>query len=291
MTVSMTLAATGFTASHDVPPDEYEPQLPVADQAHRHSTRSLFGDATLDLGLGLAKRWAIEASLPFRAVHQATTFTGADGQILPDFQSIHHRDGVTAGLGDVALLGRWRVVTADTTLPLRLDLRAGATLPTGGIEPDPEQLGREGKPHQHLFFGSGTVDPLVGFDGSYDLGALRILGYGQARASLYDNRLGYRQGARAGGGLGVDFTAGATAWRFLVQPEVTHEEVSRWGADLAENSGRTDVLVALGATWTPAPRWFVQARVKVPVATWTEQGDLTVPWFGLVSVGHALELY
>jgi hypothetical protein len=289
--VSLTLAATGFSASHDVPADEYEPGLPTAAQAHRHSTRSLFGDATLDASLGVAKRWAIEASLPMRGVQQTTTYTGASGEILPGFVSIHHQDGALAGVGDVALLGRWRAVAPDRTLPLRLDLRAGVTLPTGGIEPDPEQLGREGKAHQHLFFGSGTVDPVLGFDAGYDLQNLRIVGYGQARASLYDNRLGYRQGARAGGGLGVDFAAGLTGWRFLVQPELTHEEVSRWGADLAENSGRTDVLVTLGVTWMPAPRWFVQARAKVPIHTWTEQGDLTVPWFGLLSVGHAVELY
>ncbi len=294
----MTLAATGYTASHDVPPEEFEPGIAPEKQAHRHSTRSLFGDATLDASLGLSQRWAAELSLPFRVAHQRTEFTGAQGQSLPDFTSIHHQNGWLAGIGDVSVLARWRAIAADREQPLRVDLRLGASLPTGGIEPDPEQLGREGQSHQHLFLGSGTVDPLLGVDGSYDFGTWRLMGYGLARASLYDAKYGYRQGARGGGGLGADFAAGLKTWRFLVQPEIYHEEVSHWGADLAENSGRTDLLLALGAIWLPEPakdqqdtRWFVQFRVKVPAYTWTHQGDLTVPWFGLVSVGHALPIF
>lgn len=274
-----------------MPVDEYEPGVALGDQAHQHDTRSVFGDAVLDVALGLAKRWAVEASLPVRGTWQQTTFTGANGQDLGNFESIHHSDGLLSGVGDVSTMARWRAIQADPQRPLRLDLRAGLTLPTGGIEPNPETLGRAGEEHQHAFFGSGTLDPQVGFDGSWEGGSWRVLGFGQARASLYDNRTGYRQGARGIVGLGGDFSAGLMSWRFLVQPELYREDVSGWGNDVAENSGRTDVLLGLGATWLPAERWFVQLRVKAPIHTWSEHGHLTTPWYGLVSIGHAVALW
>lgn len=297
--VGLSFSGTTFRSAHAVDPMQPEPG---ALQPARHESRSVFADATLDLSLGVHRRVALEASLPYRVVHLTTDYIDAQGKTLPAFVSIHHRDGWTVGPGDVSTMARVRLFAASRERPLRLDVRAGATWPLGGIEPNPDVLGMAGKVHNHVFFGSGTIDPQIGFDGEWSFDKVRFLGFGMARTSLYHNRYGYKQGARGVVGAGIDFSPGLMGWRFSVIPEVYHEQTSGWGMHIAENSGRTDVLVGVGATWMPAPRWFVQARVKVPAVTWADggqltsmwlnrEGDLSSPWFAFVTVGHALELW
>lgn len=264
--------------------------MPLNKQAHWHETHSTFADATLDLSLGLHKRIAAELSVPLRSVYQSTQFLDAGGVVLPDFASIHHQNGLTLGLGDLALMGRVRLLRADANLPLRVDLRAGLTVPTGGIEPNPDELARQGLSHRHVFFGSGTLDPQLGVDGTYDFGAWRLMAYVFGHASLYTNRYGYKQGARVSAAVSADFSAGLKEWRFSVGPETYHEEISAWGADVAENSGRTDLLATASATWFPTPMWFLQVRAKIPLYTWAAD-PITPPWFGMFSVGRQFRLF
>jgi hypothetical protein len=240
--------------------------------------------------LGVHKRVAVELAVPLRSVYQSTAFSDANGTVLPGFVSIHHRDGEHIGMGDIGAMARVRLIRSTPELPVRLDVRAGLTVPTGGIEPDPDELGRQGLAHQHVFFGSGTFDPQIGFDGSYDFSILRLVAFGFGHASLYANRYGYTQGARATGGMYADFTAGLTGWRFAVGPEVYHEAISAWGADVAENSGRTDLLVSAGVTWFPTTDWFIQGRIKAPLHTWAVD-PITPPWFGLLTIGRQIRLF
>lgn len=271
--------------------DEYEPDIALAQQAHSHHTQSFFADASLDLSLGLAQRMAVDVSLPLRAAWQSTEYWGSKGEVLGNYSSIHHIDGWKAGVGDVPISLKLRILAPTPERKIRLDIRPGVTLPFGGIEPDPDELARAYLPHRHLFFGTGTFDPQLGVDGSWDLGPLQLVGYGYGRMAIYANKYNYQAGARAAGGLGASFSGGLEQFRFLVQPEFYHENVSAWGSDVAEMSGRTDVLLGVGASWLLAPMWALQVRAKIPLKTWSEMDSVTAPWFLMITVARAVDLF
>ncbi|MSP92272.1 MAG: hypothetical protein EXR79_10795 [Myxococcales bacterium] len=288
--LGLQLAGTGLDTGHDVPPDQFEPGVEPAKQAASHSTTMAFGDLTLDAELPLTKWLAPRLSLPLRAVRQQTEFHGATGAVLAGFESIHHRQGTKVGLGDIGLGARWRLVESGPERRWRIDARPGFTLPTGGTEPNPDELGRAGKAHEHVFFGSGTVDPTLALDTEVEFGGWRLNAFAFGRASLYANGHGYKQGARAGGGIGVDVGVGE-AWRLLARPEVYHEQASAWGNDRAEGSGRTDAIATGGVVWVPAPAWTLNAFVKVPVHTWSTGEQIEVPLLGMVGVTWAFDLF
>ncbi len=288
---SFTLTGTRFSSAHGVPGDELEPGISAAQQAHSHHTQSFFADASLDLSLGLTDRVGVDVALPLRTAWQSTEYWGLHDEVLSKFSSIHHIDGWKTGIGDVPISLKLRVLAPTPERKIRLDIRPGVTLPFGGTEPDPDELARAGMPHRHLFFGTGTLDPQLGMDGSWDLGAVQLVGYGYGRMPLYANKYNYQAGARAAGGLGASFSAGLEQFRFLVQPEFYHENVSAWGSDIAEMSGRTDVLLGVGATWLPAPMWALQVRAKIPLKTWSEMDSVTAPWFLMVTVARAVDLF
>lgn len=288
--VGLVFAGTALRTSHDVPPDQYEPGVPADQQARSHSTLAAFADASLELGVVVKRNWAAELSLPLRYVLQTTTFGDGKGGAIANFQSIHHDDGSTVGLGDAGVGVRLRALDPGDAGGLQLDARPGLTLPTGGIEPDAEALGAAGQAHNHIFFGSGTFDPTLQLDAAWAFDGWRVVGFASARTSLYANRYGYRQGSRLAGGVGVQFRLLDDAWHMVVRPEFYAETESGWGDHHAEGSGRTDLIATGGVGWHPAPRWALNLLVKVPLMTRTDHDALDVPVLGALAVQYEFPL-
>ena len=254
---------SGLEAGHTVDPDQFEPGVPDEDQARLHLVDLELFEVAARFSLGLTKRWALDVTAPFREVRVSADFEDETGEHLPDFSSIHHRNETISGMGDVSLAGRYR------WKPLNLagwifDLAAGASLPTGAIEDDPFALGAQGLPHQHIFFGSGTVDPVLGATGYRRSEVMPFVGWLRWSGPIETNSKGYRAGARVSSGLGFSPSFGLERWSFLGQLEVFHEEASRWAGRDARNSGRTDLVANLGAFWSPAEDWTAQLLVRVP---------------------------
>lgn len=258
------LAGTRLNASHEVDEDQGEPGVPDEMQPHRHLLSLEMQDAAVSLYAGLPKRWTLELQAPLRRVHVDAEFEDGDGELLPGFESIHHRTETIRGLGDVAVAARRRLLFAEGRR-WSLDLRVGVTLPTGETEPDPFHLGEEGEEHQHIFFGHGSVDPLIGFDTGRSVGELGLQGWARARVPVTDNSHGYRAGAMVAGGFSVFRSLGSSGLMGRAQVELYHEEPSRWSGQDARNSGRTDAIAGLGLSWSPqsAP-WLVHLLVRVP---------------------------
>jgi hypothetical protein len=108
---------------------------------------------------GLARGLGVEAVVPLRWVRTRIRFEDLEHQpiVVPN-GSIHHRNETLSGPGDPWLLlhgarglGAWTVAA-----------RGGISIPLGRTEPNPFELGRRGLPHQHIQFGTGTWDPVVG---------------------------------------------------------------------------------------------------------------------------------
>ena len=264
---------TRLGAGHSVDPDQYEPGIPDDEQAARHLVDLTVQELATRLSLGVTKRWAVDLEIPLRDVAIEADFEDTAGRPLPDFESIHHRDETISGVGDVSVTGRYR------WKPLNLvgwffDLSVGATLPTGHTEEDPFDLGSRGLEHQHLFFGSGTVDPIVGItavrrgESSVTLGWLRV------KTAIDTNSRGYQAGERLSAGIAATRDFGRDLWNFTGQLEIFHEGASTWGGRDARNSGRTDLLTNLGASWTPDPDWTLRAVLRLPTNLDARGGQL-----------------
>ncbi|MDX1644167.1 MAG: hypothetical protein R3244_07405 [Thermoanaerobaculia bacterium] len=256
-------------------PEQFEPGLPPERQARRHVLDLDLLNVYLVARLGLTRRVGVELEVPYREVRVDATFLDEEGERLAGFESIHHRTETISGLADLQLVGRFRFqVPAAGEEGWILDALGGVTLPTGGTEPDPFELGEEGHEHQHIFFGTGTVDPVAGLEGYRRWGQTQGTGWVRLRVPVDENSHGFRAGTRVSAGFGVQPPFRLAAVDLLAQLEAYHEEASRWGDQAARNSGRTDLILNFGATWAPSPHWSLYAILKLPENLDAEGGQL-----------------
>ncbi len=193
--------------------------------------------------LGLTASLGVEVQIPLRLVHTSIEYTTPDGRPYePLDPGIHHRDETLFGIGDSWLLGRW----AGQIGGLLVSVRAGASIPLGSTEPNPFALGDAGKRHQHIQFGSGTVDPVLSADLSKPVGRWLYLGYAQGQIAVYENRQGFQAGMKALGGV----QAGRRIWQAMTGAlglETLYEGPERWDGKILQDGslGRTEALLTL----------------------------------------------
>jgi hypothetical protein len=228
-----------------------------------------------------------ELQVPLRLSATTVRYLRLDGTPFePDYENIHHRNETLVGPADPWLSARAQVDVAGFLVTGRL----GVTLPLGRTEENPFALGAAGLPHQHVQLGTGTFNPLIGLEIARPLGALQLQAYGQAQLSLYDNRHGYRAGARILGGVEV----GGRVWQDLHCAggvAVFSEAPERWDGVIQQdgNLGRTDVLVGASLAY-PAGGFTFILGFKMPVYQLIIQsedphgsGQLTYP--GIINLG------
>ncbi len=217
-------------------------EVPV-QPAYLHDQRIYPGELRAVGEVGITDVLGIEVHVPTRIVHTTIKYATPGGApYVPVDPEVHHRNETLAGIGDPWVLGRWN----RTVGGVLITARAGVSLPLGHTEPNPFALGDQGLRHQHIQFGSGTFDPVAGFDVVRPSLKVQITGYGQAQTSLYDNRHGYRAGTRLLAGL----QAGRRLWKTLTGGagiDVAHEGAERWDGRIQQdgNLGRTELLAAL----------------------------------------------
>ncbi|HYM80331.1 MAG TPA: hypothetical protein VEY91_02845 [Candidatus Limnocylindria bacterium] len=121
--------------------------------------------------------------------------------------------------------------------------RAGVSIPLGDTEVNPFELGRRGLRHQHVQFGSGTWDPVLGAGIARDVAGGVAGATARVRLSLVENRHGLRGGHRYhlsttyGRGIGGQ-------WSGRAGIDYQREEAEKWEGRIEEegNLGRTDML-------------------------------------------------
>jgi hypothetical protein len=286
----LTMLGSYVHAGHSVEPDQHEPGVAAEDQPAHHELDIGLLEWDLDLQLGLHRRFAFELLLPIRTTIINATFVDADNVDLPGFASIHHRDETIAGLGDLVLGGRIGLVLPENVPRWTLSLRLGASLPTGHVEPDPFELGENGQAHQHMFFGNGTVDPVVGFDTSVAFDKWSLVGWTLARTPFYENRFGYRGSTIVVSGVGAQSGFGLQRWTFLLQPELYFENAALWNGRPARNSGRTSLLATAGVFVRPSDGWQLHVLLKIPYATWAKGGQLQWPFVATLGFTYTFDL-
>jgi hypothetical protein len=228
---------------------------------------------------GLASRWSVEAQVTSRLTITRIQYKRLDGTVFePDYPNIHHRNETLAGVADpwLAVRGAW-VLGGFQAMG-----RLGVTLPLGRTEPNPFVLGEMGLEHQHIQFGTGTFNPVLGVEIARPLERWNLQGYAQAMLVLYENEHGYRAGHRLGGGVSVDHAL-LDRLSLGAGVDVLQEKPERWDGMVMQdgNLGRTDILVGGLLTYFTRP-FAASLTVKVPVyqnivQAEDEHADLSYP--------------
>jgi hypothetical protein len=219
---------------------------------HLHDQRLYPVELRVAAEYGVSELVGVEAQLPFRLVRTTVEYTTPGGAPYhPVDAGVHHRDETLAGLGDPWLLLR----VGSRVENWWLAARPGVSLPLGKTEENPFALGDRGLEHQHVQFGSGTVDPVLVLEASGALKPVTLEAFAQGQASLYENSHGYRAPWRVYGGVSVGTVlTGALSGSLGV--DAFHEAADRWDGEIRQdgNLGRTELLAtavltqALGAT-------------------------------------------
>jgi hypothetical protein len=286
----LTMVGSYVHAGHSVEPDQHEPGIPDQQQPAHHELDIGLLEWDLDAQLGLHRRFAFELLLPIRTTIIDATFSDGNDVELPGFASIHHRDETIAGIGDIVFGGRIGVVLPEDVPGWTLALRLGASFPSGHIEPDPFELGEDGQPHQHMFFGNGTVDPVLGLDTSVAFEKWALVGWSLARLPFYENGHGYRGSKLVLAGVGAQSGFGLKRWTFLLQPELYFETPALWNGRPARNSGRTSLLATAGVFVRPKDGWQVHLLLKIPYATWAKGGQLQWPFVATLGFTYTFDI-
>ena len=203
-----------------------------------------------------------------RVVDVTPTYSELDGTPKDVPNDIHHHRETLVGPGDPWLLARVGAAWGKVLTSARL----GATLPLGSTVPDPYELGREGKWHEHIQFGSGTVVPVAAGGiawrgGLLDLSADALGFFAVGRATMHV----------------------ASVWLPYVAVDFVHEGLDVWHGLYGDESYlRNDVLAACGLGWTFARGWTADVGLAFRVAQFGSGASFDYP--GILQIAIATHL-
>jgi hypothetical protein len=165
-----------------------------------------------------------------------------------------------------------------------LAARGGVSIPLGRTEENPFELGRQRVRHQHIQFGTGTWNPLVGMSVGRHVGSTAVFVSGLARLVTTQNEHGYRAGHRYDVSLVADRPLGAS-WRMQGGFDVAREQAERWNGIVEEegNLGRTDLLASAALVRQVGAAGALTLQVKVPLLTRAQGAQVDYPV--IVSLG------
>jgi hypothetical protein len=255
--------ATAVRVVHDSVCPDIGPICDVrAEPPQVHDQRFYVSELRPIFEYGITDFISAELQVPLRLSKTTITYRTIDGQrYIPDYQPIHHRNQTLVGIGDPWLSARF----GSSKGPFQFTARAGVTLPLGKTQPNPFALGRAGLVHEHIQFGTGTFDPVIGASVAYLLRGVSLQASGQAKLSLYQNGSDFQ--------AGNIFNLGIEAQRQIVSHlrgglsiDAISERPERWQGTIEQdgNLGRTDVLVGISAAH-PIGEFALTVGVKVPV--------------------------
>jgi hypothetical protein len=194
----------------------------------------------LTAGYGLTDRALLLARLPYDVKDQRVRYTTLDGQpFVPPYGDIHHRTETLRGLSDAELLAIFSLAPGWLA-------GAGLTLPIGKTEDNPLELGRLGLKHEHIQFGSGTVDPRVLLGWSHAFGRIGVEAMADARLPIYESGKGYKGPItiQYKVGPGMAFGRAFVSLAFAGQ----YQSIARWNGEKDEGTGFHNGGIFLGVS-------------------------------------------
>ncbi|MFT3843265.1 MAG: hypothetical protein QM723_40145 [Myxococcaceae bacterium] len=233
-------------------------------QPYQHDQTLYSNDLVLDAELGISRHFGAELVFGLRQTTDRIHYLDLSGApYTPPVPDYHHRNETLVGPTDPWLLAH----LAGDFNRLSIAGRAGLTIPLGSTVPNPFELGRLGLPHEHIQFGTGTVDPVLGasIDRRFDDFTLSI--WTLDRFGLMTNGHGYQPNHKLLAGVTASSTLTLPGWRFSLGLDVYRETAERWSGVIEDegNLGRTDVIVELDASWMFTMGWSAKLGLKIPV--------------------------
>ena len=257
---------------------------------YRHETSLDYTRVELGFQYTLTPEWDLIARVPWEQKEQRSSLslvdpaTDADRAAMQRNIDLHHRTATLRGLSDLMLLGRRRWS--------RLTVSIGATIPTGRTVENPYRLGDQGREHQHIQFGTGTVDPL--FEASYSMPLTDRLTAGASlngRLPLYENSRDFR--AAPDGALSLHLSQRLSE-RVNVRLEGTAfaQGYGYWDGVRDENTGLVATSISAGATFRLNEFWL-SADLRHPISqrTLTEGDAFTQGPTFIVGFGFSTKPY
>lgn len=223
---------------------------------------------------GLSPSLAAQLTVPLRSVRDRIEYEDlARAPFAPLSPELHHRNETLTRLADVRVGLQW----ARLAPPWTFTASGGMSVPTGRTESNPFALGRLGVPHQHIQFGTGTVDPYATAVASRRAGAWSVTGSASARLSLVDNSLGHRAGNRFGATLSAA-RAVAGVWGVRAGVEFAREQAENWDGLVEEegNLGRTDLFASFAGS-RKLGFGTLGATVRVPLSSEVSGAQMDLP--------------
>jgi hypothetical protein len=194
-------------------------------------------DATYGLRAGMALSLRVPYDVKDQRVHY-TTLTGAP--FTPPYGDIHHRTETLRGLADGDLLLLWQ--------PARdWSFGIGTTLPFGETVPDPVELGREGKKHEHIQFGSGVFAPEMEIAFAHG----HVSAIVHATIPISENSEGFRAPKSIRWSAGPSFNVARVRATLTVAGQ--YQTIGRWNGETDEGTGFSNSGLRLQLA-IPAPR-------------------------------------
>lgn len=265
-----------LTVSHVADCPDLGPECFHAGHAptpYNHHVDEVLAETVLDASLGVTDWFGIEARWSLRVADVNPTYSELDGtpKEVPD--DIHHHDETLVDLTDPWLMMRFASVFGSVVGVLRL----GASFPVGRTEPDPYALGREGKRHQHLQAGTGTLVPIAGLGLSVAIGRDTVvpITLGVSATGFFnatENGEGFRAPVRLYGSHRVTASFMKGVLNPFADVTLAHEGEELWNGEvgLEGSNVRTEVYLGGGLEWRFHDRWSVALTTRARVATLTE---------------------
>ena len=223
---------------------------------HEHHVRLKLTHAELSAAYGLRTGVAASLRLPYDVKDQHVRYTTLTGEpFVPPYGDIHHRTETLHGISDGDFIMLWAPHTRGAS---RWRFGLGTTLPLGHTVPDPIELGREGKKHEHLQFGSGVFAPEAEIAWSRPMGKTIASALLQATVPMSTTNQGFRAPKNFRWSAGPSFSVARVTLALNIAGQ--YQTIGRWHGEIDEGSGFSSGGVRLqfslpvrgGVTITPS---------------------------------------
>jgi hypothetical protein len=203
---------------------------------HEHHVRLTLVHSELNAAYGLRPGLAASLRLPYDVKDQRVHYTTLTAEpFVPPYGDIHHRSETLRGISDGDLLLLW---APSTSGPSRWRFGIGTTLPLGATVEDPVALGREGKKHEHLQFGSGVFAPEAEIAWSRPIRKAVASALLQATVPLTTSSRGFRPPKNFRWSAGPSFNVGRVGVALSAAGQ--YQTIGRWHGETDEGTGFHD---------------------------------------------------